>query len=77
MTQMWLEYKPLPKPWWHSDKDWEELKPELPEPWKACRLPRVSNWNNPRFTERNDNTVRRLGKKRAGQRPHNDAVEIE
>ena len=34
MTQMWPEYKPLPRLWWHSDKDWEELKPELPEPWK-------------------------------------------
>ena len=35
MTQMWPEYKPLPKPWWHSDEEWEEFKPELPEPWGA------------------------------------------
>ena len=35
MTQMWPEYKPLLKPWWHSDEDWEELKPELPEPWEG------------------------------------------
>lgn len=38
MTQMWLEYKPLPKPWWHSDEDWEELKPELPEPWEGMPI---------------------------------------
>ena len=35
MTQMWPEYKPLPRPWWHSDEDWEELKPELPKPWEG------------------------------------------
>ena len=35
MTQMWPEYKPLSKPWWHSDENWEELKPELPEPWEG------------------------------------------
>ena len=35
MTQMWPEYKPLRKTWWHSDEDWEELKPELPEPWEG------------------------------------------
>ena len=38
MTQMWPEYKPLPKPWWHSDEDWEELKPELPEPWEGVPI---------------------------------------
>ena len=38
MTQMWPEYKPLPKPWWHSDKDWDELKPELPEPWEGVPI---------------------------------------
>ena len=38
MTQMWPEYKPLPKPWWHSDDDWEELKPELPEPWEGVPI---------------------------------------
>ena len=38
MTQMWPEYKPLPKPWWHSDEDWEELKPELPEPWESVPI---------------------------------------
>ena len=38
MTQMWPEYRPLPKPWWHSDEDWEELKPELPEPWEGVPI---------------------------------------
>ena len=38
MTQMWPEYKPLPKLWWHSDEDWEELKPELPEPWEGVPI---------------------------------------
>lgn len=38
MTQMWPEYRPLPKPWWHSHEDWEELKPELPEPWKGVPI---------------------------------------
>ena len=38
MTQTWPEYKPLPKPSWHSDADWEELKPELPEPWEGVPI---------------------------------------
>ena len=38
MTQMWPEYKPLPKPWWHSDEEWEKLKPELPEPWEGVPI---------------------------------------
>ena len=38
MTQMWPEYKPLPKPWWHSDEDWEKLKPELPNPWEGVPI---------------------------------------
>ena len=38
MTQMWPVYKPFPKPWWHSDEDWEELKPELPKPWNGVPI---------------------------------------
>lgn len=38
MTQMWPEYKPLPKSWWHSDEAWEALKPELPEPWEGVPI---------------------------------------
>ena len=38
MTQMWPEYEPLHKPHWHSDEDWEELKPELPEPWDGVPI---------------------------------------
>ena len=35
MTQMWPEYKPMKQPYWHSDEVWEEVKPELPEPWEG------------------------------------------
>lgn len=47
MTQMWPEYKPLPKPWWHSDEDWEELKPELPEPWEGVPIADGVELNQP------------------------------
>ena len=32
MTRLYPDYKPLPKPMWHSDEDWAALKPQLPEP---------------------------------------------
>jgi imidazolonepropionase-like amidohydrolase/Tol biopolymer transport system component len=32
MTELYPEYKPLPKPGWQSDEDWEEYKSPLPEP---------------------------------------------
>ena len=49
MTQMWPEYRPLPKPWWHSDEDWEELKPELPEPWGRVPIADGAELEQPSF----------------------------
>jgi imidazolonepropionase-like amidohydrolase len=32
MTQLHPQYRPLPKPFWHSDEDWERYRVELPPP---------------------------------------------
>ena len=38
MTRMWPEYEPIEKPYWHSDEVWEEVKPELPQPWRGVAM---------------------------------------
>jgi len=43
MTEMWPAYKPLPRPFWHSDEDWERLKPERPAPWEGVPLSRLES----------------------------------
>ena len=39
MTRLYPDYRPIDKPFWHADDDWEALKPELPESWEG--IPRA------------------------------------
>ena len=32
MTQLYPDYVPLPKPFWHSDEDWDTYRPPPPDP---------------------------------------------